>query len=1399
MKQIKILIFLMLLGWGAQAQFISTDSIKTYIDKYIGNNATTAFQNKRLNTALKGLASLLDSVDARVVGGVRTVDSLWKYNDSTLAFRIKGQTYTLSGLGGSGSGAAFTGLSHDPTTTGLGTPGSPLKVDTSANKIATKTDLRLLKDSITFIKDTLKVNRSITTRASGADTLIELVGDETAPTPYKYYGTGALSLKGFQPLPVANLSVTPNADSVFIANAWGAGVKLPFADNSTSGVLRPIDYFNLNNKVGQTQFLDSVATLRALAISGGGSGGGAETDPLYISEKPTLVKTTDAFVNPGFITSIPYTKVTGTSGIITDIGSYSNPSWITALDNSKITGLSALLAAKSDATHNHSVDALVNVNTTGKASGDLLSWNGTAWAKLTPFWLTTGAGDIRYAPLAHNTDAATLTTGSIPAGRFGNATVPVAAINATGGATGRYLTYDGTWAVPVAALANGDYGDITVGTGTLTIDAASVTTSKLAVQATNTFIGRVTAGTNTPEILTATQATSILNPFTSTLKGLVPASGGGTTTFLRADGTFATPASGTVTPGGSSTQVQLNVGSAFVGDASFTYDTATNILAVPTIKLSPVFSYLAPTSIRAVGNSITVGLNASPQTDSGYVYRLGASMTLSVNNNAVGGRGIWEAARAHYANVAPGHSEMTVVMAAFNDLRRGGTAYKTVRKILNGHKAIFANHFMKSFKSASDAAIVKYGSWSTYTASAVGGKSTGTNARYTSGVNDSAVYVFTDSTIVIGLLAGDGVTNIYSDFEVFIDGVSKGTFTENNQIDAISDGSNDNARGAMALYFNQLGYSSHKVKVVNKGNGFFILDYFGHLVDIANATPLLIMHVPKMDATGYATSPNASSDAVTNSMNASLDSLVLTMPAGYPVFVGQTNSFYNVATGLDPADHIHPNNTGHRQIFNAAVAAIPANVTSLPIGTVGVGADSYLFASKNGVKTKIAFLDDIAAGGGGTTKPLDSVLVAGATIPARTITQTGVTTFTGSRVNVDSLKAGSVYIGDNPPAGHTYAIGMGKVTANNNPYIFLKNSSSSTNEKVWDFYSTGANLFGRATADDGSGGFNWLEVNRTGTSLNYVKIPTQLWVSSGSIKFPDNTVQSTAFAGNQFTAATGGLYTLANIGIGTTTPHDATFNPALRVSGSSGLNMDVVGNGYSRIWFRDISQTTDHKNYEILNLSSIFSISRANDAATSRTYRFVIADNGNVGIGNNNAPNYPLEVMGTISSTTGGFRFPDGTTQTTAATGSAPAYTAITSIPAATLVGRYTASTGTGQGITLGSGLSLDNSTGVLTAAPAAGVEYFSLTNASTYTVSTANGKAQNLVNDYTAGGTTYTLPTGSGADGMVVYIYNPTVNTITFSQSIFQGSSSSSTTLSSTGSIKIIYNNATSKWYKIL
>lgn len=97
-------------------------------------------------------------------------------------------------------------------------------------------------------------------------------------------------------------------------------------------------------------------------------------------------------------------------------------------------------------------------------------------------------------------------------------------------------------------------GNVT-GTGTTaittTIAANVVTNAMLAQVATSTIQGRVTAGTGNVETLTGTQATTLIDTFTSTLKGLAPASGGGTANFLRADGTWAAPGGG----GGGVTQI----------------------------------------------------------------------------------------------------------------------------------------------------------------------------------------------------------------------------------------------------------------------------------------------------------------------------------------------------------------------------------------------------------------------------------------------------------------------------------------------------------------------------------------------------------------------------------------------------------------------------------------------------------------------------------------------------------------------------------------------------------------------------------------------------------------------------------------------------------------------------
>ena len=56
--------------------------------------------------------------------------------------------------------------------------------------------------------------------------------------------------------------------------------------------------------------------------------------------------------------------------------------------------------------------------------------------------------------------------------------------------------------------------------------------------------GYVKFSGTTPSYLTPTQVTADLNVFTSSLQGLVPSSGGGTTNYLRADGTWAAPSGG---------------------------------------------------------------------------------------------------------------------------------------------------------------------------------------------------------------------------------------------------------------------------------------------------------------------------------------------------------------------------------------------------------------------------------------------------------------------------------------------------------------------------------------------------------------------------------------------------------------------------------------------------------------------------------------------------------------------------------------------------------------------------------------------------------------------------------------------------------------------------------------
>jgi hypothetical protein len=200
----------------------------------------------------------------------------------------------------------------------------------------------------------------------------------------------------------------------------------------------------------------------------------------------------------------------------------------------------------------------------------------------------------------------------------------------------------------VLTLTDGGAG----GNATISISANGVTFAKIEQVPTSTILGRVTAGAGNVEELTGTQATTLLDVFTTLLKGLAPASGGGTANYLRADGTWAAPPGTTPAAPPDATYVTLSTNATLTNERTLAGEAT--VISI---------------TDGGAGNPVTVGISANGVT---YAKIQDVSATSRFLGRITGGAGDIEELTGTQATTLL--DNFTAALKGLVPLSGGGTA-----------------------------------------------------------------------------------------------------------------------------------------------------------------------------------------------------------------------------------------------------------------------------------------------------------------------------------------------------------------------------------------------------------------------------------------------------------------------------------------------------------------------------------------------------------------------------------------------------------------------------------------------------------------------------------------------------------------------------------------------------
>lgn len=383
-----------------------------------------------------------------------------------------------------------------------------------------------------------------------------------------------------------NLSIiNRGTDTLDIASSSGADATVPAATASLTGLMSSADKAKLNG-IGAGANVTSVAgqtgvvTLAPADIVGLGEFIDDEVAGLLVAGSNITLTYNDA-ANTLTIAALG-------GGGVTSVGGTGTVSGLTLTGTVTSTGNLTLGGTL----------AVVPSNFASQTANTFLAApNGAAGV---PSFRAIVAADIPTLNQSTTGSAATLTTSR-------NFSI------SGGGITAAAVGFNGSAAVTLSA----------------SVDAGHITLARMANLAANSFIGNNTGASATPIAMTGTQATALLDVFSSTLKGVVPASGGGTTNFLRADGTWAAPAGGTgtnLTYTASTRAVASSTGTGF----TFPLFTSTNAGLVPlsgggtTNFLRADGTWAAPAGGGGLTNNYTATSAPTASNDQTQGYQVGS-------------------------------------------------------------------------------------------------------------------------------------------------------------------------------------------------------------------------------------------------------------------------------------------------------------------------------------------------------------------------------------------------------------------------------------------------------------------------------------------------------------------------------------------------------------------------------------------------------------------------------------------------------------------------------------------------------------------------------------------------------------------------------------------------------